>query len=205
MLLSSQHANVPLSTCCSHVIHPHRASQRPHPQLSASLDGSVRAFDLVRYRNFRTLTAPSAAQFISLAVDAAGEVVAAGAQEPFSIFVWSLKTGRLLDVLEGHQGPVCGLAFNPALPMLLSCSWDRTLKTWDVFGGKVSKSLVHSVHVFLLFLLVFDLLLSFTSCLSVVSPVLRLAAIVAHERGRTKHMFDCIHMCMEGYPCARQQ
>ena len=111
-----------------------------HPattQLSASLDGSVRAFDLVRYRNFRTLTAPSAAQFISLAVDAAGEVVAAGAQEPFSIFVWSLKTGRLLDVLEGHEGPVCGLAFNPTLPMLLSCSWDRTLRTWDVFGGKV--------------------------------------------------------------------
>ena len=30
--------------------------------LSASLDGSVRAFDLVRYRNFRTLTPPEPAQ-----------------------------------------------------------------------------------------------------------------------------------------------
>ena len=42
--------------------------------ISASLDGTVRAFDLVRYRNFRTLTAPHPVQFASLAVDPAGEV-----------------------------------------------------------------------------------------------------------------------------------
>lgn len=42
--------------------------------LSASLDGTVRAFDLVRYRNFRTLTTPSPVQFVSLACDPAGEV-----------------------------------------------------------------------------------------------------------------------------------
>lgn len=42
--------------------------------ISASLDGTVRAFDLVRYRNFRTMTAPHPVQFASLAVDPAGEV-----------------------------------------------------------------------------------------------------------------------------------
>jgi hypothetical protein len=45
-----------------------------HAVLSASLDGTVRAFDLVRYRNFRTLTTPTPVQFISLACDPAGEV-----------------------------------------------------------------------------------------------------------------------------------
>ncbi len=45
---------------------------------SASLDGTVRAFDLVRYRNFRTFTSPSPVQFSSLAVDPSAEVVAAG-------------------------------------------------------------------------------------------------------------------------------
>ena len=43
--------------------------------LSASLDGTVRAWDLVRYRCFRTMTPPTAgAQFASLAVDPGGEV-----------------------------------------------------------------------------------------------------------------------------------
>lgn len=34
----------------------------------------VRAFDLVRYRNFRTFTTPRPAQFTCLAVDPSGEV-----------------------------------------------------------------------------------------------------------------------------------
>lgn len=42
--------------------------------LSASLDGTVRAFDLVRYRNFRTFTSPQPVQFCSMAVDPSGEV-----------------------------------------------------------------------------------------------------------------------------------
>nr|ADF43197.1 UTP1m [Chlamydomonas reinhardtii] len=106
-----------------------------HALLSASLDGTVRAWDLVRYRNFRTLTAPSPVQFGSLAVDPAGEVVCAGTVDTFQIYVWSLKTGRLLDVLAGHEGPVSALAFSPITSLLASGSWDRTVRTWDVYGG----------------------------------------------------------------------
>ena len=53
--------------------------------LSASLDGTVRAHDLLRYRNFRTLTTPTPTQFLSLAVDPSGEVVCAGSSEPFEV------------------------------------------------------------------------------------------------------------------------
>lgn len=42
--------------------------------VSASLDGTVRAYDLVRYRNFRTMVAPMSCQFLSLAIDPSGEV-----------------------------------------------------------------------------------------------------------------------------------
>jgi periodic tryptophan protein 2 len=42
---------------------------------SASSDGTVRAFDLVRYRNFRTMTAPTPTQFSSLTTDPSGELV----------------------------------------------------------------------------------------------------------------------------------
>jgi WD40 repeat protein len=48
-----------------------------------------------------------------------------------------MKTGRLLDILAGHEGPVSGLAFSPRQPLLASSSWDRTVRTWDVFDGKV--------------------------------------------------------------------
>eukprot|EP00775_Hariotina_reticulata_P006700 gene6700-6923_t len=97
--------------------------------VSASLDGTVRAFDLLRYRNFRTFTAPTAVQFVSLAVENSGEVVVAGSQDDF-------------------QGPVSGLAFSPTQPLLASCSWDKTVRTWDVYDGKAQlEVLQHSNDV----------------------------------------------------------
>uniref|UniRef100_UPI00358E2AAB periodic tryptophan protein 2 homolog isoform X2 n=1 Tax=Myxine glutinosa TaxID=7769 RepID=UPI00358E2AAB len=110
--------------------------------LSASLDGSVRAFDLHRYRNFRTFTSPRMAQFGSLAVDPSGEVVCAGAKDCFDIFVWTLQTGRLLEVLAGHQGPVSSLCFSPSQALLVSASWDKTVKVWDVFEGKGNRETI---------------------------------------------------------------
>ncbi|KAA8541887.1 hypothetical protein F0562_023039 [Nyssa sinensis] len=107
-----------------------------HCLLSASLDGTVRAWDLFRYRNFRTFTTPSSKQFVSLASDQSGEVICAGTLDSFEIFVWSMKTGRLLDVLSGHEGPVHGLMFSPTNAILASSSWDKTVRLWDVFEGK---------------------------------------------------------------------
>ncbi|XP_061571457.1 PWP2 small subunit processome component [Cololabis saira] len=103
--------------------------------VSASLDGTVRAFDLHRYRNFRTFTSPRPAQFSSLAVDASGELVSAGAQDSFEIFLWSMQTGRLLEVLGGHEGPVSCLCFSPVQSILASVSWDRTVRLWDMLDS----------------------------------------------------------------------
>ena len=71
--------------------------------VTASLDGTVRAFDLVKYRNFRTMTTPKPAQFRCLAIEAGGgDIVAAGSIEPYDVYLWSLKTGQLLEVLSSH-------------------------------------------------------------------------------------------------------
>lgn len=101
---------------------------------SASLDGTVRAFDLVRYRNFRTFTSPTPVQFSSFAVDPSGEVVAAGSIDSFEVFMWSVQTGKLLDILTGHEGPVSTLAFSPTGNLLASGSWDKSVRVWNVFG-----------------------------------------------------------------------
>lgn len=101
---------------------------------SAGLDGTIRAYDLVRYRNFRTFTAPERLQFTCLAVDSSGEVVAAGSLDSFDIHLWSVQTGQLLDRLAGHEGPISSLAFAEQTSMLVSGSWDHTIRVWDVFG-----------------------------------------------------------------------
>ncbi|KAL1922330.1 uncharacterized protein VTP21DRAFT_9869 [Calcarisporiella thermophila] len=103
---------------------------------SASLDGTVRAFDLTRYRNFRTFTSPNPAQFSALAVDPSGEIVCAGSLDTFEIFVWSVQTGKLLDILSGHTGPISSLSFSSTGMILASGSWDKSVRTWDVFGRK---------------------------------------------------------------------
>lgn len=116
--------------------------------LSASLDGTVRAHDLHRYRTFKTLTTPTPVQFLSLAVDPSGEIVTAGSMDPFHIYAWNLQTGKLLDVLTGHTGPVSQLAYQSHGGTLASASWDGTVKLWDLYKGNVpTESLQHNSDV----------------------------------------------------------
>jgi periodic tryptophan protein 2 len=88
-------------------------------------------------------------QFSCVAGDEAGEIVCAGALEPFNVYVWSLQTGRLLDVLAGHSGPVSSLAFSGAAGLLASGSWDKTVRLWDIFrsGGTAAETLLHPADV----------------------------------------------------------
>ncbi|KAF7233753.1 hypothetical protein EG68_09697 [Paragonimus skrjabini miyazakii] len=129
--------------------------------LSSSLDGTIRVYDLVRYRNFRTLTVPTRlVQFASLAVDAPGSLVAGGSLDTFEAFIWSVKTGVLLATLAGHTAPISALAFSPDIAgssiELASVSWDDTLRLWDLTGNSADmhnpasmgsvKEVVHFAH-----------------------------------------------------------
>ena len=116
--------------------------------MSSSLDGTVRAHDLYRYRNFKTYTTPTPCQFISLAIDPAGEVLVAGTMDPFHIYTWNVQTGKLLDILNGHVGPVAQLAFHPTRGTLASASWDGTVKIWDLYKREGEpESMKHSKDV----------------------------------------------------------
>ncbi len=113
--------------------------------LSSSVDGTVRAFDMTRYRNFKTFTTPRPVQLSCISVDSSGDLIAAGGQDVFEIYLWSLTTGRLVDVLTGHEGPVASLSFsnNPTSSQLASVSWDKTVKVWDALESNSSKDSIH--------------------------------------------------------------
>ncbi|KAG5518678.1 hypothetical protein PMAC_002647 [Pneumocystis sp. 'macacae'] len=105
---------------------------------SSSLDGSVRAWDLTRYRNFRTFVSFVPVEFSCLAVEPSGEIVCAGSISSFDIHIWSVQTGQLIDRLSGHEGPVSSLSFSNTGDLLVSGSWDKTVKTWEVFSRNQS-------------------------------------------------------------------
>ncbi|CAM9298864.1 unnamed protein product [Lampetra planeri] len=91
--------------------------------VSASLDGTRQSL--------------RPAQFSSLAVDVSGELVSAGAQDsPSRSSCGPSQTGRLLEVLGGHEGPVSSLCFSPVQSVLAQrASWDRTVRLWDMMDS----------------------------------------------------------------------
>ena len=120
---------------------------KPSVIFSASLDGTIQAYDLVRYKPFRTFTTPTPVQFSSLAIDPSGEIVAGGTLDPFEIYVFSVSNGKIIDVLSGHNGPISCLEFDPVGGMLASGSWDGTVKVWDVYKNQVEETFVHTSDV----------------------------------------------------------
>lgn len=120
--------------------------------LTSSLDGTIRAYDLLRYKNFKTLTAPlnasgASVQFTCLATDSQGEIVCAGSLDPFNIYVFALQTGKLIEILSGHEGPISCLEFSPLTGTLASGSWDGTLKIWDVYKSTCVETFEHGCDV----------------------------------------------------------
>ena len=78
---------------------------------SSSLDGTVQAYDLNKYKRFRVFRPDKKAQLTSLAIDEAGQMVCAGAFDPYEIYCWNIQTARLLQVVTGHTGPITCLSF----------------------------------------------------------------------------------------------
>lgn len=107
------------------------------------MEGTVRAHDLkrfalaiilnrliIRYRNFRTMVCPKQTQLGCLCVDSSGELVMASSRDDFQIYVWSMDTGDLLDVLSGHSSVISRISCHQS--SLASVSLDKTLRIWNV-------------------------------------------------------------------------
>ncbi|HUL90407.1 MAG TPA: c-type cytochrome, partial [Pseudolabrys sp.] len=63
-----------------------------------------------------------------------GRVVTAGADA--HIAIWTLGKQQPDKILDGHTGPIVGLAVSPDSTMLASASWDHTVRLWPLTGGE---------------------------------------------------------------------
>ncbi|XP_053992723.1 uncharacterized protein LOC128883893 [Hylaeus volcanicus] len=124
--------------------------------ISASNDGTVRCYDLARYRCFRTFSSTqNGIQFFCLAIDGSGELIVAGTRgTEYSLYVWSLQTGKQIEYLSGHEACISCVMFDPhpnRSGTLISSSWDKTLRVWTLFGrigkGGEAEPLCHSSSV----------------------------------------------------------
>ena len=126
----------------------------PHGRalVSSSVDGTVRAFDTIRYRNFQTLVSPTPAQFNCVAVDPSGELVCAGSRDTLVAYVWNLQNAQLLESLSGHEAPISTVAFSAAAAggstFLATGSWDKSVRVWDFVSSKAAVDvLTHTADV----------------------------------------------------------
>lgn len=62
---------------------------------------------MYRYRNFKTFVAPRPVQFSCVSMDCNGEFIAAGGQDVFEAYLWSMKIGRLIEVNFKNAVKLC--------------------------------------------------------------------------------------------------
>ncbi len=101
--------------------------------LTASLDATLRVWDLVTRKTLATLSGHDGA-VTSVAYLSGGRRAVSGGRDR-TVRVWDLADGRLLRTLEGHEETVAAVDVSPAGTQVVSASWDGTVRLWDLRKG----------------------------------------------------------------------
>ena len=112
--------------------------QNKNRLFSASLDRSVKQWDLKRTKSLQTLKGHSKGVSALCFLEKQDLLVSSG--EDHSIRVWDAKTGKKIRSLNQHTKPVGAMATRlegDGLPMVASSSDDRTIRFWQPSIGRM--------------------------------------------------------------------
>jgi len=78
----------------------------------------------------------------SLAFSPKGNMLVSGSYDE-AVFLWDVRTARLMRSLPAHSDPVSGVDFVRDGTLVASCSSDGLVRIWDTSTGQCLKTLVH--------------------------------------------------------------
>ena len=96
--------------------------------VSGSNDNTVKFWDIKTFKIIKTLRA-SDEDILTVALY--GNILATAGND-HHITLWDLKTYTQTQTLKGHHGVIHSLAFSSDGHTLISGSWDKTIRIWDI-------------------------------------------------------------------------
>jgi WD40 repeat protein len=113
-----------------------------HTLLSAGADGALFVWEMSGFKPGRRAVLPKAhaGWIYNLAITASGRTLATASADA-TVKVWDLliKEPKERSVLEGHVGPVTGVAWSPDATSLATCGSDWTVRLWTFPVGAKPK------------------------------------------------------------------
>lgn len=99
--------------------------------ISSSKDGTIKIYDLIRCNVIRTLDCNSRNKSLKLIdINHTGFFIVSCCENTFEIFLWSVKSGILIEQLVSHRSDIIKLSFLKNELKIISCDIDGILKLW---------------------------------------------------------------------------